>query len=243
MTTLTPGRNPAALLGASPGAGRVNGSGMRDLLRDTALLVTSIGSGGTIPDAAKFRERCRQLIQHFSDALERRGYPDDIRNEALLAQCGVLDETVLRHLPAESRASWELTPLQVERFRIHDAGEQVMARIEARLRETPAHADLLECYAAILGMGFRGRYARDGQARLAELGAALDARLATLRPSAGRPFMTDHAAHRFSDWLYRLSPWAMAGLACLAAAAVWGTWSVTLDTQLANVAPAKVSRP
>lgn len=246
MSTLTSWRRrpaPANALSALRSDDPAVGGGIRDLLRETALLVTSLGEGGTVPEAGAFRERCRQIISTFSEALTRRGYPADVRQEALIAQCGLLDETALRHLSAENRPGWELKPLQVEWFKVHDAGEQVIARIEARLRETPANVDLLECYVAILGIGFKGRYARDGEPQRAALISALNARLDKLRPAAGQPFIADRAERRLSDWFYRLSPWAIAGLACVVAAIVWSAGSVALDTQLAHIAPTKVSQP
>lgn len=246
MSTLTSWRRrpaPANALSALRSDDPAVGGGIRDLLRETALLVTSLGEGGTVPEAGAFRERCRQIISTFSEALTRRGYPADVRQEALIAQCGLLDETALRHLSAENRPGWELKPLQVEWFKVHDAGEQVIARIEARLRETPANVDLLECYVAILGIGFKGRYARDGEPQRAALISALNARLDKLRPAAGQPFIADRTERRLSDWFYRLSPWAIAGLACVVAAIVWGAGSVALDTQLAHIAPTKVSQP
>ena len=246
MTTLAPPRSQPAATHVLHEDDRPVGSGIRDLLRDTALLVTSLSEGGTVPDANAFRERCRQIITTFSDALTRRGYPADVRREAMVAQCGLLDETALGHLPADSRSSWELNPLQVERFQIHDAGEQVIACIEARLRETPANVDLLECHAAILGIGFKGRYARDGEPQRAALLSALNARLDKLRPAAGQAFVTDQAGRRLSDWFYRLSPWAVAGLVCLVAAIVWSAGRVALDTRIAHIAPlapAKAGQP
>ena len=62
----------------------------------------------------------------------------------------------------------------------------------------------------------------------------------------GQPFITDQPGRRLSDWFYRLSPWAVAGLACIVAAIVWSAGSVALDTQIAHLgplAPAKVSQP
>jgi type VI secretion system protein ImpK len=224
---------------------RSSGNGMRDLLRDTALLVTSLGEGGRVPDAAAFRERCRQIIATFSEALTRRGYSDQVRQEALVAQCGLLDETALCHLDAESRSKWELKPLQVEWFKVHDAGEQVIERAEARVRETPANVDLIDCYAAILGMGFMGRYAIDDGTQRADLLAALNARLEKLRPAA-QPFITEQGRRRLSDWFYRLSPWAIAGLACIVAVLVWSAGRVALDAQIARIThgtSAKVTQP
>jgi len=242
LTSRRSGRGEPALRGSSPAAEPVSNGGIRDLLRDTALLVTSLAPGGTVTDAAAFRDRCRQFIGNFSDALTRRGYPEDVRQEAMVAQCGLLDETALRELGEEARSGWGLKPLQVEHFRMHDAGERVIDCLEARLRETSPNVDLLECYSAILGMGFMGRYARDGDAKRADLVAALNTRLQKLCPAVDQPFIADHAGRRLSDWFYRLSPWAIAGLACIAAVAVWGVWNVALDAQLAHITSAKVSR-
>lgn len=243
MSTLTSWRPLRAPTNTLRSGDHTAGGGIRDLLRDTALLVTSLGEGGTVPEAGAFRERCHQIISTFSDALTQRGYPANLRQEALIAQCGLLDETALCHLSAESRPSWELKPLQVEWFKVHDAGEQVIARIEARLREASPNVDLLEYYVAVLGIGFKGRYARDGESERTALISALNARLAKLRPVATQAFIADQAGRRLSDWFYRLSPWVMAGLACIVAAIVWGVGSVALDTQVGHIAPAKVSQP
>ncbi|MBR7943610.1 DotU family type IV/VI secretion system protein [Burkholderia cenocepacia] len=246
MNALTPSVDEATLLQGATAAGRVSGVGIRDLLNNTALLVTTLSAGGTARDAGALREHCRQLIDHFSSALIQRGYPDDVRNEALVAQCGLLDEAALRYLPADSRSGWAEKPLQVERFNLHDAGERVFDRLEARMRETPPQIDLLECYSAVLGCGFVGRYARDareGEAERIALIASLDARLNKLRPSSERPFHADRAGRRLSDRFYRLSPWAIAALGCVAAAIVWAAWAAGLDMQVADLVSAKVLQP
>ncbi|WP_233853262.1 DotU family type IV/VI secretion system protein [Paraburkholderia sp. HD33-4] len=243
MTALPRSHNEAALLDSAPSANRASRGGIRDLLRDTALLVTTLAPGGHADHATDFRNRCGQLIANFSSALERRGYPDDVRREALIAQCGLLDEIALRHLPAESRAGWELKPLQVELFNLHDAGERVFERLEIRMREAAPHVDLLECYAAILSLGFVGRFARDGEAKRTALITALHGQLEKLRPASTHTFIADRPNRRWSDWFYRLSPWAVAGLACAAAVIVWLVWSTALDAQLAQLVHAKAAQP
>ncbi|WP_321859725.1 DotU family type IV/VI secretion system protein [Burkholderia cenocepacia] len=242
MNALTSNRSDTALMPNTTGASSLPGDGMRDLLRDTALLVTTLASGGQTQDAVALRARCKQLVEQFASALQHRGFPDDVRNEALVAQCGLLDEAALRHLPGESRSEWEREPLQVEQFNLHEAGERVFERLDSRMRELAPPVALLECYSAILGMGFVGRYARDGEATRIALIESLNARLETLRPTPDRPFIADRAGRRVSDWFYRLSPWAIAGLACVAATIVWSVWSAALDGQLAHVVAAKVVR-
>ncbi|CAG9258311.1 Type IV secretion protein DotU [Burkholderia diffusa] len=243
MNALNPHRNETALLQSAASAGGPPVDGIRDLLRDTALLVTTLASGGQTPDPVALRGRCKQLVEQFASDLERRGFADDVRNDALVAQCGLLDETALRHLPGDSRSGWENKPLQVEQFNLHEAGERVFDSLDARMREPSPSIPLLECYSAILGMGFVGRYAREGEAKRAALIASLNAKLEALRSASDRPFIADRAGRRLSDWFYRLSPWAIAGLACIAAVIIWGVWSTALDAQLAHLVAAKAGRP
>jgi type VI secretion system protein ImpK len=214
---------------------------MRDLLHDTALLVTSLSSGGAVPDAARFRERCRQLVDQLADALARRDSPEDVKREALLAQCGLLDEAALRYLPGEDRTAWETHPMQVERFSIYDAGRRVIDNVEARIHESSPDLELLEYYAAILGMGFMGRTVRESDAKRTALVAALDTRLRALRADVDQPFLVDTAGLRISSGLRRLAPWLLVVLACTVAVAVWIAGSRVLDTQLAQIAPMKTT--
>ncbi|POR55058.1 type VI secretion system protein ImpK [Paraburkholderia eburnea] len=215
---------------------------MRDLVHNTALLVTSVASGGTVRNPEQLRKRCGQNISQFADALAQRDYPEDIRREALLAQCALLDEMALRYLPTEARNAWEQRPMQVERFSIHDAGRRVIDSIEAHVREAAPDVELLEYYAAILGLGFVGRYALDGQAKRAALIASLHARLETLRQCVEEPFVTDRSGHRLSSSAGRFAPWIPVALAGLAAVAIWVMGSRAIDTQLVHIAPAKVVR-
>jgi type VI secretion system protein ImpK len=243
MNALTSSRPELAPLDGVSRTGSMPREGMRDLLRDTALLVTSLGTGGAVKDENALRNQCRKLIERFSEELEHQGYPDDVRREALIAQCGLLDESALRALPTDMRAGWELKPLQVEQFNLHDAGETVFDRLDARMRESSPCVDLLECYAAILGMGFVGRYAREGDTKRTELIAALNGQLNELQPSSERPFVADRAGRRLSDWFHRLSPWAIAGIACAIAVIVYLVGTAALGVQLAHLVPVKGIRP
>jgi type VI secretion system protein ImpK len=246
MSTLTPARNKATLTDGFAAANRASATGIRDLLRDTALLVTRLSQGGHTEDAAALRLRCQQLMASFSAALDQRGFAADVREDAEYAQCGLLDEAVLRNLSAESKPIWDAQPLQVERFGKHDLGERVFERLAHRMREASPGVALLECYSAILGMGFMGRYAREGVVKRSALIASLNTQIEKVRregspfgerPATSRPFLVDVTGRRLMDWFYRLSPWAIAGLACAAAAVIWLIWAHVLDAQLAHLAP------
>jgi len=225
-------------VGYQPGSNRLPDSGgIRDLLRDTALLVTTLSQADKTVSVAVLRQSCYQLMSEFSAELEQRGVATDVREDALYAQCGLLDEAVLRALPPDDRPQWDAHPLQIERNGHHDAGERVFERLTLRMRETLPNLDLLEAYAAILGLGFMGRYAREGPEQRASLIAKLKAELETLRPATTRGFVNDRSRRRLTDWLHRLSPWAIAALGCIAAALVYLIWNQALTLQLAHLAP------
>jgi type VI secretion system protein ImpK len=209
---------------------------MRALLRDTALQVSLLKEGGTAGSVPKLRERCLQLVHAFDAALEARQVPRDVKQDAVDAQCGLLDEMAMTHLPVDDRPQWDACPLQVEHSGNHNAGEQVYERLAARMRETPSSIELLECYAAILGLGFRGRHARDGGEReRAALIKALNEQIARSRPAGPSTFIVDTAGGSRFDWLRHVSPWAVAGLACVAAGLIWFAWGQSLDAQLARL--------
>ncbi|WP_084656628.1 DotU family type IV/VI secretion system protein [Pandoraea norimbergensis] len=105
------------------------------------------------------------------------------------------------------------------------------------LHSPSGSVDLLECYAVVLGLGFVGRYALRGETARRELMTALDTRIEALRPWDEPRFVIERGERRLSDWLYRASPWAIAGFACVAAALVWGVWTAALDAQLAEITP------
>ncbi|MFL9996517.1 DotU family type IV/VI secretion system protein [Paraburkholderia sediminicola] len=209
------------------------------LLRNTALEVSLLAQGATTESVAQLRQRGLALVKEFESALEERHASADVRHDALYAQCGLLDETVLVHLPEEVRAQWEAQPLQVERFGEHDAGEHVFDRLSERMREVPPNVELLECYATVLGLGFKGRYARDGDLQRAAVVKSLSDLLARYTTKDDDGLIVDAARTRGLDWLYRLSPWAVAGLACAAAVIVFVVVGQALDLQLSHLLSAK----
>jgi type VI secretion system protein ImpK len=209
---------------------------MRALLRDTALQVSQLTQGGTNENVPDLRRRCLQLVHDFDAALEARQVPHDVKEDAIHAQCGLLDEMAMKYLPADGRSQWDEFPLQVECAGNHNAGEQVYERLTARMRETPCNLELLECYAAILGLGFRGRYARDENEReRAALVKALNAQIAKARPAHQPTFIINSGGGSRFDRLRQVSPWALAGVACVVAGLIWLAWRQSLDAQLAHL--------
>lgn len=211
-----------------------DGASIRALLRDTALEVSLLLQDATERSAFDLRERCLRIVDDFDRALQVRQCPLDVLEDAVYAQCGLLDETALRCLPDDERSKWDAHPLQVERFGNHDAGNRVYERIALRLREMPPKVALLECYAAVLGLGFLGHYAHKGEPRRAELAALLNERIQRAGPQR-RSFIIDTVSGTRLDWLRRLSPWAIAGIVCVSAALIWFVLGKSLDVQLVNL--------
>lgn len=242
MTLSTSLRKMPALFEHSLGSNQSAVPKIHLLLRGTMLLVATLARDGRVHDPAKLRERCRQLVAHFANALQEHDYPQDVQIDAIIAQCALLDEVALRHLPTEAQAAWEARPLQMERFGLLDAGERVFARIEQRMHEASPPVDLLECYSALLGIGFVGPYTRDREAQRAALIAALNARLAKLHPVIQRAFVSERTAGPLHGRLAHARPWTIAGLACLGALVVWLLCTSMLDKQFEHTAPAKETR-
>jgi type VI secretion system protein ImpK len=237
MKFLSPSSERAALVSREPSVAPASAGGIRDLLRDTALFVANLTTGGTAENFDTLRRGCLTMIEQFDAALRHRRYPDDVREDAVMAQCALLDETALHCLSESDKVAWSTQPLQVQKFKQHDAGERVFDRLDFRMRERSPQVDLLECYAAILGLGFLGRYALEGKDKRQALIGELNALIERLRPDGEPSFIIDQAGRRFGDWLHRLSPWAIAGIACVIALVTWLAWHAALDAQLASVIP------
>jgi type VI secretion system protein ImpK len=209
------------------------------LLRNTALEISRLAQEPVSIDVAKLRARCKQLVGELAAALAARNAPGDVARDALYMQCGLLDEAVLAHLPPESRPQWGAFPLQVERFNQHDAGEHVFERLALRMHETPFNAELLACYATVLGLGFKGRYARDGDAQCSAIMRTLNAFLATQGPTEDEALVVNTTRARGLDWLYRLSPWVIAVLASTACAILFMLIALGLAAPVSQLLTAK----
>jgi type VI secretion system protein ImpK len=110
------------------------------------------------------------------------------------------------------------------------------------MRETPRNVELLECYSAILGLGFLGRYASPvaslksvAEAERATLIASLNQQIARLKPDEKRSFVREIASTNRFKCPGRASPLAFAGMAGVAAAVVWLVLGHSIDAQLARL--------
>lgn len=145
-------------------------------LRDTARTVVSL-RGSTPPNLTELRTATDTQIASLRDELQRCGFPRDVIDDALYAQCALLDEAALNGPDVETRDTWEREPLQVRVFGRNDAGEELLRRIGQRLREPKPVLPLLGIFAAVLRLGFKGRFAVNEAEARTKLIRSIDERL------------------------------------------------------------------
>ncbi|MXN79584.1 DotU family type IV/VI secretion system protein [Burkholderia sp. 4701] len=205
-------------------------------LRDTARTVTALAKEPLSFEA--LRGQCNAQIDQLRSELGLRHLPDHAINDAVYAQCALLDEAALKHLTGEARESWEKRPLQEEHFSRNDAGEELVRRIEGRLREPQPARLLLAIFAAVLSLGFVGRFAMDGSTARAALIRALDERLGRTRVAddnhvAPAPIVVNRTSAR----PLRISPLTWVVASCVAVGVVWfaaDRWFIASIAQLAR---------
>ncbi|BBU32122.1 type VI secretion protein ImpK (plasmid) [Burkholderia sp. THE68] len=203
-------------------------------LRDTALIVADFAGKHTEQPAEDLRDQCEAQIKALKAELTARGWPHDAIEDALYAQCALLDETALRDLQGRPRDEWERQPLQLTQFDTNNAGEELVKRIEKRLHETQPLRPLLAIFGAALDLGFTGRLALESGDAKAKLREAIDTRLGVTRsPHDDASIVVKTAVAR--PWTRRISPLACIGLACVAVGLVWFGTNRWLDASVARI--------
>jgi type VI secretion system protein ImpK len=204
-------------------------------LRNTALTVTGLGND-TVPVAFDtFRLKCRDQIELLRTELTAAGHPRDTVEDAAYAQCALLDEVALKKLKGADRDAWERLPLQVSEFQSLDAGEELIARIERRIAEPQPPLPLLAIFAAVLALGFQGKFALDGPDAPAALTRALNERLGRYGDNgdASSPILA--APRNRRRWFGHLSPLTSVIIAWVAAGVVYIALYQWLITSIAGI--------
>lgn len=188
-------------------------------LRNTALTVTSLANGAQPETFKTFAAQCDQQIGLLRTELAAAGCTPDVINDAVYAQCALLDETALKHLSSADRDAWEREPLQVRYFNSHDAGDALIRRIERRLAEPQPVVPLLAIFSAVLGLGFEGNFVLRGAQSREALIRAVNERLdgKTGQQSKGTVLVRQGSTRRFAY----LSPVTWVVLACIASGLVY----------------------
>jgi len=206
-------------------------------MRDTALTITALAGHAAPLSFVSFRQKGREQIKRLRAELVASGLPADVIEDAVYAQCALLDEVALGRLGGADRHAWENEPLQVLEFQSHDAGEQLIARIERRLAQVPLQQNLLVIFRAVLDLGFKGKFALDGIDARLTLMQTLDERLGRHHEpiDVSAPILVIQDGT--NRWQQRWSAPAWFVIACIAAGAVYIGLNHWLAASLAQLAP------
>jgi type VI secretion system protein ImpK len=202
-------------------------------LRDTALTVTGLANNATPASFSVFRQQCKEQIDQLRAELLSAGHSADVIEDAAYAQCALLDEAALSSLKGGDRDAWEHEPLQVSEFQSHDAGDELIARIERRLAQPQPVLLLLAIFNAVLNLGFRGKFALDGRDARAALMRALDERLESDRDTSGPVVFRSGRPRR---WFRGLSPLSWVVIALVVTSVVYFALDRWLTTSIAQIA-------
>jgi type VI secretion system protein ImpK len=206
-------------------------------LRDTALTVATLADEAMPIEFASFRSKCDQQVERLRNELDAAGHAPDVVEDALYAQCALLDETALHRLQGTDRDAWEREPLQVRQFHTHDAGEELIKRIEKRLADTQPAPALMSIFAAVLGLGFTGKFVLNGADARDTLVRSIDQQLGVDadRDIASTVLIAEAPARR--RWFGHVSLIAWVAIAGVVAAAVYialEQWLTAAIARLAN---------
>ena len=207
---------------------------IRALLRATSLKASLLAQHATVDSIKLLSADCLELIAKFDHALEHSGVADDIRHEAVYAQCALIDETVMCHVSENVRLKWCGSPLHFALFQHRNAGERIYESLKARMSEIPPNLDMLECYSTTLNLGFKGHYMNTNDIERLALIKVLDMQIAKLR-STKPPTPTNNTSSRKRfECLYHVSPWALAGFTIVTTLLLYLLLGASLDQLLTH---------
>ena len=201
------------------------------LFRDTALEVAMMTNGADVPNMPLWQARCVETIETLCQKMRASSFPEEVIQEVSYAQCALLDETALRHLPENLRGDWEIQPLQVRFFNTYNAGEVVYERIESLLRKPEPNQDLVEVYTIILGLGFLGRYFKIDDDERMRLVSELDSRYLKRNEAPALFILGRGNKGEAFDWR-NLSPLWWLGVAAIVPLCLWFFLDRRLDEQI-----------
>jgi type VI secretion system protein ImpK len=166
------------------------------------------------PDPNALRGQVKKLFTELDAAAMTAGKDPTLVQAVRYSLCAFFDELVLSS-NWNIRQDWASRPLQMEYFNDFTAGEEFYRKLDAlRGSDDPGRREALECFALILGLGFRGKYG--GMAGLEEL-RALRARLHA-EMSGGRTLPQPLSLHwqveeQLPQMVLRVPAWVFATIA------------------------------
>lgn len=192
-----------------PACGAAGPHNLVDLMYEGFYALFLLKNGSSPHDKSAFAEHMTQFLGDVDRQARNLGISADDVTAAKYAFCAAVDEIVLAS-QHDIREAWETRPLQLRVFGDQLAGEHFFHRLEDLRAKGAVHLQALEVFHMCLLLGFQGRFALDGQDKLAYLTARLGDETARMRgksrgfaPHAERP---DQVAHKLGS---DLSLWVL----------------------------------
>jgi len=205
-------------------------------MRDTALTVTELKLNATITDFAVFRERCKAQVKQLRAELAAASYSTAVIDDAAYAQCALLDEIALVKLNGSQHDSWERDPLQMSEFQSHEAGIELIDRVERRLADPHTPIMLLGVFFETFNQGFKGKYMIAGEPARDLLLRALDSRAGReSNPSLDLVDLSDGEEDALNRTRRRPSRLIWAALAAVATVGIYGGLQLWMSASLASL--------
>ncbi|MBR8132161.1 DotU family type IV/VI secretion system protein [Burkholderia ambifaria] len=129
-----------------------SGAALRASLQETVLHVALLAQGASIPEVHAWRARCIGLVERLEQAMRDDGRAGDVVRDVGIAQCMLLDEVTLRHLPADRRNEWLRETLLFRFHHTHSVASRSAAQFGALLNGSYSEAPLLNIYTTLLGL-------------------------------------------------------------------------------------------
>ncbi|WP_080400641.1 DotU family type IV/VI secretion system protein [Burkholderia ubonensis] len=129
-----------------------SGAALRASLQETVLHIALLVQGASIPEIHVWRARCIGLVERLDQAMRDDGCASDVVRDVGIAQCALLDEVTLRHLPAGRRDEWMRETMLFRFHRVSSGADRIRARIEALLTEPRSEPQLQDMYATLLDL-------------------------------------------------------------------------------------------
>ncbi|MBR8056196.1 DotU family type IV/VI secretion system protein [Burkholderia dolosa] len=129
-----------------------SGAALRASLQETVLHVALLAQRASIPEIHVWRARCIGLVERLDQAMRDGGCAADIVRDVGIAQCELLDDVTLRHLPAGKQDEWLRETLLFRFHRLRSDAGGITARFDAWSSVADSDVQLVDVYRTLLDL-------------------------------------------------------------------------------------------
>lgn len=121
------------------------------------LLGVQLRSAQDFGDPSLLRRRMRELLDRTEEQLRDARLTAPDVSDIAFALVAFLDESISQS-SWNRKAEWLATPMQYDRFKRYDAGEEFFTRLAGLPNAKPPRSDVHQIYFLCLTLGFKGKY-------------------------------------------------------------------------------------